>query len=720
VFTDKIMDQQRERPEMSERMMKLLARKAQEGDSFAGGILGETVVPAEASSMEKIAQGLSDPLAQAEEAKILAGTGEINGVENQTVPEIDLTLPEKSTMGEAGTNIEQQLDRYLKMNAGPNRDALIRELMTRQDINDDLFDRMTHALSGGETKRAEALVIPKEPIEYKKFMRTRIRKIIEDASSEHLSLEGVLGNLKNGVTAEMGFDPSRVGGINLFPRELGNTIEVEIKEEIRARVNLRSLELKEDEYKGADKNAMLLKYINDSKGSETNQANPSFVAFETYQWLKNIDSLDDPEGTTTAKVDKAMSLLLKLGQDDPRFYSAEEADFVGFGNIYDPKYDQNRKKEALGLVARECGEDARNLSLQLFKAFKEEGNYNKDHYLFVLFQFADARKNAALGGNPIGSRRVYMVEDPNHPGKTIFRADAPNGHEKEIPCLAKSPLRAQAKYGESNGKDLKIPNLHFERALNARFLNDLNEPNVKNLPDREMFTEVKNAIKVKTSIEEIGKLGESDKSTAIASAEKSLKEIRNSGQELVDSQAVTQEWMDYQLYREVLDATWEMSVYNPMNVTNLSSQSRQKPNFLLPSGLSEFFAKVGQETGKRGYRIIGDQQHFGYLRSVFQKLIIDSYNKIENEDPNRGGMALKEGDKKILAEQKQYLYGKKLPVKPGNSVLDVPGAIPTAAKTLSAPMDSLMSGVADKIPEELVNKSSAARSVKSFLKKPNF
>lgn len=662
-------------------------------------------------------------------------------VENKKEPDVlhvdvdeeepDLPKGEKKTakVDDKAEKARGKLDLFLGMEPGKNRDEMLRAwLKQNPDASVEDTKLAVEALGKVEKKVAGKEMVPTDPMEYRKFMRETMKLVIDRADNA--------GDLNpNAIEAKLKAEISGRTGqlvVEVFPNALGKEVRDAVEAEIRARSNLRVLQLREDAYKGYDKSAALAKYINDNKGSETNSADPSFVAVETYKWLKNINNLGDPEGTTTQKVDKALSLLLRLGEENPMF-SADEADFVGFGNIYDPKYDTERKMTALGLIARECGEDAKDLAYQLFQAFKEEGNYNKDHYMFVLFQFSQARKNAADSGSPVGSRRLYvdkMIDPADGQEKTV--AQVAGGHEREIPCLARSPLRAQAKYGEepaptpaepNKRKDLKRPDLNFRRAVDGNFLQNLDYSNIKNLPDRETFSEIKNAVKVKTAIEDIGKLGESDKSSVVGNAEKALKEIRNSGQELVESQVVgsqeiSQGWLDFQLEREVENVLWEVSIRNPMNISNLSSQSRQKPNFLLPSGLADLFSKVGLETGKKGYRIINNQQHFSWLRAKFRETIDDTYRVFENEDVNNGGMTLEKGDKELIKKQELYLENKKLPTIPGEGIVDVATGVHRAAQVVTAPFDRFNSAAAGIIPDK--KGKGPLHEAKKWMKKPWF
>jgi len=599
--------------------------------------------------------------------------------------------------------VQQELDRILRnIGPGPNRDALVRDLIGKKgsSVGNDVYNNMVGALSGSEVRQQERLKIPTEPTEYKRFIRQRVREIIRKTENENdLSFNSIERTLKSELVSEMGFDPTRGGvGLELYPRELGaRLVEIknEIEVEIKARANLRGLQIKENKYKDyGDKNAALASYIRDMKGAEGGGANPSVVATETYRWLKTVDSLDDPKGATTEKIDKAFLILLALGEKDRAFSDPELADFARFRagekNIYDPEYDPNMKEEALSLLSQKYGEDAMDLAYQLFQAYKEEGNYNKKHYLFVLYRFSEAREDAAKTNNFIGSRRLYIAGQEEQGGE----GGTNKTHKDEIKHLALSPLKVEAKIGvNTGGKDITRPNVYFERALRGRFLQetDLVNPSwVKNTPEVKAFSGIKVGDKARAAIIGIGTLGvESDKAGATSKAESYLSELRKSGQELVASKIISQAEIDEQMFSEAKNVLFELSIDNPINIDDLSTQSRDKVKFLLASKLPSLLVIFGKIVAAPDFRIIKNNENFSYLRNKIEKLRKSTFDEFE-KGSNRGGMTYLPDDEKIVEREKNSLKALVLPNNPGEGLERRTTNIPLkVVQRVTSPIDSV-------------------------------
>ncbi len=599
--------------------------------------------------------------------------------ETKEVPREEIS--QRELIQDSDQQIQKELDRIIRsIGPGPNRDALVRDLISRKgsSVGNDVYNNLVGALGGSEVRQQERLKIPTEPTEYKRFIRQRVREIIRKTENENdLSFNSIERTLKSELVSEMGFDPSRGGvGLELYPKELGTRLaetKNEIELEIKARVNLRGLQIKENKYKDyGDKNAALASYIRDMKGAEGGGANPSVVATETYRWLKTVDSLNDLEGATTEKIDKAFLILLALGETKSVFSNPDVADFARFRagekNIYDPEYDPNMKEEALNLIAQKYGEDARDLAYQLFQAYKEEGNYNKKHYLFVLYKFSEARKDAAKINVFIGSRRLYIAgqEEPggdNNTNKT---------HKDEIDHLALSPLRVEAKIGvDPNGKDITRTDVYFERALGGRFLQEtelVNPSWVKNTPEMKAFSGIKAGDKARAAIIGIGTLGmESDKSGAVSKAESYLSDLRRNGQELVASKVISQAELDEQMFSEAKNVLFELSIDNPINIDDLSTQSRDKVKFLLASKLPNLLVIFGKIVAAPSFRIINNNGDFSYLRNKVESLRRRTFDEFE-KGSNRGGITYSPDDEKLVEREKNSLKVLALPSIPGEGL----------------------------------------------------
>ncbi len=522
-----------------------------------------------------------------------------------------------------------------------------------------------------ETTNVERREMPTEPEKYRKFIRKMLVEVIQnETETGKLNFNQIETSIKTLVRERlMGSSPSEgnYGYLELYPEALGDhreELRELIKEEVEARANLRKLQINEERYKQGNKKNSLTNYLRDMEGSEGSFANPSNISIETYRWLKNLDSLGDPD-LTTGKVDKALMVLLKLGEQNPDFSDPEMSSFTQFRtgskNIYDPSYGEDSKKRALDEVASRYGNDAFNIAYQIFQAYKEEGNYNPDHYLYGLFQFAQARKGSYAGGTPTGSIRVYSEQSSD------------GGHETQIPFLALSPLRAQQKISETmdpvsgEPKDVKEPFFLYKKALQGLFLRSFTPSTIKNTPEREAYATVKEAVTVKTAIENIGILGTlANKGDQIPEAVKHLITLRKSGQELVDKKVFTQEEWDKQMLIETKNAIWELSINYPTN-KDLRNQSLAKPYFLLPSKLIELFVKLGDLTGNRELRIIQNESDYSVLREYVTKMMKTTYDRIKDQGVKGGKIPWHKEDDEILKNEKKKVYNAELPRTLGNS-----------------------------------------------------
>ncbi len=580
--------------------------------------------------------------------------------------EEETELPKVETVVNEEDLAKENLKLYMSMPAGEDKKELLKIWLTQNPkVDPETLRNILAAMGEKEVRPAKAEVIPNDPIKYRKFMRERVIKVIKDAGEQNLTLDAVTIRLTTIITSEVGFDPTRVGGINIFPDSLAESVE-EVKKEINARANLRLLQIRENGYKGQDKKLAVKRYISDMTGSESSAGTQSVVARETYAWLKNLDKLGDPS-ITTAKVDASLSILLRLGEDNPDFTDVPEfARFrVGDKNVYDPKYSSSTREEAFSLIATRYGADAKDLALQLFQAYKEEGNYNKNHYLYTHFKFAEARVNAVDAKTFIGSQRLYTI------GQQEIVAGHIATYADEIPRLARSPLRAQAKVGVGpDGKDIKRVDVYLRRAIDGSFLQTTaldNEELVNKTPDQETFGEIKTAEKVKDAITNIGSLGkDSDRSNAeISKAEGFMGELRINGQELVDNHVITQEELDEEMLSAAKDVLFELTVLNPNNTNDLSRQKRTKARFLLPSTLPELLITFGEVAGD--YRIISNINDFSELGRRIEQLRKITLAEL-TKGSDQGGMTYVKGDDDLVEIEKKSLKALGLPKRPGEGL----------------------------------------------------
>ncbi|MEK7524911.1 MAG: hypothetical protein AAB548_00890 [Patescibacteria group bacterium] len=286
------------------------------------------------------------------------------------------------------------------------------------------WDRASSALGVRAAAEAKAKVeIPNEEKTLKRFLRERIREVIRITTNEdNLSVKAVTDEVK----LMLGFDRETMAKVDLFkalPADIQEDVRGDIEGEIEHRCMLRSAELKEWSYKGmADKGAAVNRFLNDIKGSESGAASAAIIDRDTFRWLKDLE--DEGDGLERAKIDRVLQLLTLLGENQKGYiFDPELAEFQKFlgvkdtagkdRNLFDPSYPISTKEVVVDLMKKKFGEDSYTLAWQLFQAFKEEGNYNWQHYLSRDFTFSGSRMALAEILVPpvyIGSKRVYIEE----------------------------------------------------------------------------------------------------------------------------------------------------------------------------------------------------------------------------------------------------------------------------------------------------------------------
>lgn len=273
-----------------------------------------------------------------------------------------------------------------------------------------------------KTKRKE---LPRDEKELKLALRRLMREAIRITSNEdNLTLDAVTTKIK----LALGYDKDTMVQVDLFeslPEEKREDVKATVEAEVACRCLLRAAELREISYKGmADKGAAVNRYMNDMKGSEQNAASAAVIDRSTFLWLKSIDDLGDEKGPTGKKVDQAFQVMVQLGENAEGYNFSDDLhefqvflgvkDRAGEGrNIYHPDYDPEKRDQAVKVMRAKFGDDAYTLAWQMFQAFKEEGNYNWQHYLSRDFTFASSRESLATLLKPpvyVGSRRVYVEE----------------------------------------------------------------------------------------------------------------------------------------------------------------------------------------------------------------------------------------------------------------------------------------------------------------------
>ncbi len=571
------------------------------------------------------------------------------------------------------------IDWILSKDPGEERNNLVRAWINN-NLTSDLatLDRAYASLGIKEVKTG-SVEIPNDELGFKREMRKRVREIIRLTDKEsQLSLSDIEKALILEISREMGLDTSKGGGVYLFPTSLEGgdlrkreKIKNEVEAEISARVNLRRLQIQEETYKSYESSEGLKKFISDMKGNESNPASPSIILNETYDFLRSIDSLGEAEGATTKKVDAAFSVLLKLGNNvkDPGGpWDARLNQFVGRDqNIFHPEYLSADRARAMEMIGTIYGEDARDLAWQLFQAYKEEGNYTWKHYLNGLFKFSESRAAAVKLKVYTGSRRVLEVY------KKKIETEGFVPFSDEVKVLANSALRVPGKVGiDAQGKDVKERALYYERAMSGEFLQatELTDPVwVKNHPEMDAYNTFKAGDKVRTAITVgIGALGaETDKISAIPKAQVLLSDIRTSLNTLVDLGVIKKKDADKQVFDESLNVLWELSIYNPLNVRDLSTQTRDKPKFLLPSKLADLMIVFGGYAGKAA-DVLMAPEYYDQLKAWVGKARVDSLKTFKRH-ANDGGMIFGENDQKKIDDETRDLKAIELPEYQGGPLI---------------------------------------------------
>lgn len=476
--------------------------------------------------------------------------------------------------------------------------------------------------------------IPADEKKLKLFLRERAREIIRTTSNDDaLSLN----NVRDKIISSLGFDPKTFTPVDLFarlPLDRRDDVRGEFEAEIFARCMLRSAELKEQSYKAmADKGAAVNRYMNDMKGSESGGASAAVLDRDTFLWLKNLK--DEGDGLKRENIDSALAIFVMLGEREPDFSDAWAKPFEKFRpkkinadgveswgtNYYDPSYQRSLKAEAISKIEFTFGKDATSLAWQMFQAFKEEGNYNWQHYLSRDFTFAASRHSLATLLTPpvyIGSRRVYETKTGTY--------------KDELERVALSALRVKTKVGEdpdptpddsTKTKDRLETNVYLERARRGTFLEgspfeDQNMVKEGRMPQQLSYNTVKDGEKFRAAIVTVGELGkEADKGSKIGPAIGALSDLRTLGQSLVETGVMTQEDLDKQIEVEARNVIWELGIESPTNIQDLTTQTKGKQSFLPPSGLNVLAQAIGGRT-RENYFILGSDSSFqGLIKVLF-------------------------------------------------------------------------------------------------------
>jgi len=485
---------------------------------------------------------------------------------------------------------------------------------------------------GGEgIKRIE---IPTEERELRLFLRAYVTEVIRvTGSSDALTLEAVMKS----VSSKLGFDPKTFRPVDLFPQELGerrSEVRDLVEGEIRARCQLRLAEIQEDGYANMeDKNAAIKRYIGEMKGSDLGGAGAVTLSRETYLWLKGLEDVGD--GLTREKVDKAFQALVLLGENPEGDPFTDELGALNqflrrqdrqgkINNFYDSTYPPELRAEVFKIMRERLGDDAVTLAEQIFKAFKERGNYDKNHYLYRLFNFGQFRHSLTKFNPPLftGSRRLYMQEDTETFSDEYY---IENGERKrrdyrDLPkVLALSPLRVRGKTRmiqiDGEWKDERQPGLYLARAMEGKFLAEtaFEDPStVKKMPQTESYSTIKDGDELREKIGEFGKLGkENDTGSVIGTVIGLLAEVRSKGISMMVEGATsegsgifTREELDRFIVMLARDVFWEMGVDNDVTTIGLDRQRIDKPSFLIPSQLRELYGRLSGVVSETGIRII--------------------------------------------------------------------------------------------------------------------
>lgn len=555
--------------------------------------------------------------------------------------------------------------------------------------------------------------IPKDEKKLRVFLRNRIREIIRLTTDDGaLNVKAV----RDEVIRGLGFDPKTYTPTELFPEELGarrEEVVAEVEAEIAARCLLREAELKEFSYKAmADKGAALNRFMNDMKGSESGAASAAVLDRDTLLWLKELEDLGD--GLSREKVDRAFAIFVMLGEKEPDFSDSWARPFEKYRpkkrksdgtedwgtNYYDPSYERGMKTRALAEIEGVFGKDATGLAWQMFQAFKEEGNYNWQHFLSRDFTFAGNRHALATMLTPpvyIGSRRVYETKTGT------FR--------DELERVSLSPLRVKTKVGEepdpspddpSKKKDRLERDIFLKRAIRGGFLGetpfeDQNVVKEGRFPQQLSFNTIKDGEKFRAAVVSIGELGkDADKSTKIGAAIGALVDLRSYGQSLVEVDVISQDELDKQIEIEARNIIWELSIENRNNIQDLAVQAMGKQNFLAPSALNNLFQAMGGRT-RDGYFLIGSNEAYRRLKDILLEVRSSSWEIFEDLEGEDEAVADKEKHAKDFVE---------LPTERGNPLVDQIGKINAfMTKRVARPASKIISPLAGILfPESVFGK----------------
>lgn len=198
------MDQQNERPGISERMKSLLARKAGEGDSTAEDLLKNTVVSGEKkeekSGIESIAKSLDNSNAKDEEARILAGTGvkeEKKPIEEPTKDKTSEEVPVPAGNKEVKKDPTDERIRNILMypRSSDKRRALdsLKEELIRKGEPPEKIGKVDSAVGGLKTKENQEIQEHADKGE----MRPELKEAVENYYSQLAKKYDSGGNMVN-------------------------------------------------------------------------------------------------------------------------------------------------------------------------------------------------------------------------------------------------------------------------------------------------------------------------------------------------------------------------------------------------------------------------------------------------------------------------------------------------------------------------------------------
>lgn len=590
-----------------------------------------------------------------------------------------------------GVSATEQLGVYLAMPPGESRKVLMQGFLNSRGGELTLEELKKAALSFGDETSVTVstkpeldgggrkIEIPADETELKLFLRERSREVIRVISNDD-NLTYV--NVRDKIIAGLGFDPKTFTPVDLFatlPVKRRDVVQEAFEAEIQARCVLRAAELKEQSYKAmADKGAAVNRYMNDMKGSESGGASAAVLDRDTYVWLKTLKNEGD--GLERKKIDRALAIFVTLGEREPDFSEPWARPFEKYrpkkkkaggeeswgSNFYDPSYDRSLKTKALAEIESAFGKDAVSLAWQMFQAFKEEGNYNWQHYLARDFTFASSRHALATLLTPpvyIGSRRVYAT------GKGAFK--------DELERVALSALRVKTKTGEDpdpapddpeRKKDRLERDVFLKRAIKGVFLaqtpfDDQNIIKEGKLPQQLSYASVKDGEKLRAAIVTVGELGkDQDKGAKIGAAIGALTDLRSYGQSLVEAGVVSQEELNQQIAIETRNMLWELSIENPANVVDLGTQSKAKPSFLTPSQLNVLFEKMGGSVaGEENMRFVGSDDDYAQLadftalvrKRTLELLKSDRLPRSDSDDGDRALVKKEDKAEKLILPKRR-------------------------------------------------------------------